>query len=295
MTVPAFDTIETSLQNNIATITLNRPEKLNAWNSQMMLDLKAAFEWTDTTDDVRVVIVTGKGRAFCSGADGSRAATQEAQAAENYLNRAARSVYGEWRDGAGQLSLRIFNSLKPVIGAINGLAVGAGATIQMSMDIRMASTDAKYGFVFTRRGITPEGCSTWFLSRHVGLQTAFDWIYTGRWVTAEEAFEKGLVHSVHEPDRLLPAAIEMAEQIATYSAPVPVTLARQMLLLMAQGATDPMQAHVLESRMNQTLATMPDRAEGVRAFLAKTEPTFTESVSEKAPGILHEMQRTESP
>ncbi len=284
MTIPAFETIKTSLENGVATLTLNRPDKLNAWNSQMMLDLRAAFEWTDQTDEVRAVIITGEGRAFCSGVDSSKADTPEKEAAEKYLTVSARKHYGEWRDGAGLLTLRIFDSLKPVIAAVNGASVGAGATIQMGMDIRMASTEAKYGFVFTRRAITPEGCSTWFLSRHVGLQMAFDWIYTGRWVSAQEALEKGLVHSVHEPDQLLPAARALAEQIATNAAPVPVAAARRMLLRMA-GAPDPMEAHIIESRVNQELAKSPDRIEGVKSSLEKRTPEFTASVSANAPEI----------
>ncbi|HEY7901557.1 MAG TPA: enoyl-CoA hydratase-related protein, partial [Caulobacteraceae bacterium] len=230
--MPKFETLLFALDDGVATITLNRPERLNAFTAQMMAEMIAAFDLTDADDEVRSVIVTGAGRAFCAGADlGRGAATFDHRDSADPVRREA-MVGGVLRDGGGRLTLRIFNSLKPVIAAVNGPAVGVGATMLLAMDMRLASTDARFGFVFARRGITPEAASSWFLPRLVGLQTALEWCYTGRVFPAAEAHEKGLVRSLHAAEDLIPAARALAAEIAL-SAPVSVTLTRQMLWRMA--------------------------------------------------------------
>jgi len=214
-----FETIRLEVEDGIATLTLNRPDKLNAFNTQMMQEMIAAFDQTDADDSVRVVIVTGAGRAFCAGADLSAGAATFDYSTRGGQDKEARTVEGVQRDGGGLLTLRIYDSLKPVIAAVNGPAVGVGVTMQLAMDIRMASTDAKYGFVFSRRGINPEACSSWFLPRLVGVQTALEWCYSGRVFPAQEAHERGLVRSLHAPDDLLPAARALAREIADNTAP----------------------------------------------------------------------------
>jgi len=220
MPLPALQTLLYQVEDGIATVTLNRPEKMNAFTPLMRDELLAVFDETDADDAVRVVIITGAGRAFCAGADlSSGGKTFDYERGAN----AARDKYlvnDVYRDGGGVDTLRIFNSLKPVIGAINGAAVGIGVTLQLPMDIRMASTDARFGFVFARRGITPEAASTWFLSRLVGMQAALEWCFTGRVFNAQEALDRGLVRSLHAPDELLPAARALAREIADNTAPV---------------------------------------------------------------------------
>ena len=189
-----------------------------------------------------------------------------------------------YRDGGGIVTLRIFNSLKPVIGAINGAAVGIGMTMQLPMDIRMASADARFGFVFARRGITPEAASTWFLSRLVGMQTALEWCFTGRLFNAQEAKDRGLVRSLHAPDELLPAARALAREIADHTAPVSVALTRQMLWRMA-GQDHPMKAHRIDSRAIQSRGQSADAREGVSAFLEKRPAVYADKVSADMPGF----------
>ncbi len=250
MTQPTFETLLYAVDEGIATVTLNRPEKLNAFTAKMMAEMIAVFDLTDADDDVRAVIVTGAGRAFCAGADLSAgAATFDHRMSADPIRTAAR-VSGVQRDGGGRLTLRIFDSLKPVIAAVNGPAVGVGVTMQLAMDIRMASTEARFGFVFARRGITLEAASSWFLPRLVGMQSALEWCYTGRVFPAQEAFDKGLVRSLHEPDDLLPAARTLAREIADNTAPVSIALTRQMLWRMV-GADQPMVAHRADSRAIQ--------------------------------------------
>ena len=245
--MPTFETLLYSVEDGIATITLNRPEKLNAFNTRMMQDMIAAFDETDRDDNVRVVIVTGAGRAFCAGADLSAGAETFNYETRGGQDREARTVDGVQRDGGGLLTLRIFESLKPVISACNGPAVGVGVTMQLAMDIRLASDTARYGFVFARRGLNPEAASSWFLPHLVGVQTALEWCYTGRIFPASEAHERGLVRSVHAPDDLLPAAKAIAREIADNTAPVSVAITRQLIWRMA-GARHPMEAHQADSR-----------------------------------------------
>jgi enoyl-CoA hydratase/carnithine racemase len=281
---PSFETLLYSVEDGVATVTLNRPDKLNAFNTQMMRDLIDVFDLTDADDAVRCVIVTGAGRAFCAGADlsgGGETFDYEKRGGED---RAARTRDGVQRDGGGLLTLRIFESLKPVISACNGAAVGVGVTMQLAMDIRLASTQARYGFVFARRGLNPEAASSWFLPHLVGVQTALEWCYTGRLFPASEAHERGLVRSVHAPDELLSAARGLAREIADNTAPVSVALTRQLIWRMA-GAAHPMEAHRADSRGIQARGRSADAREGVTSFLEKRPPEFPNRVSEDLPDI----------
>jgi enoyl-CoA hydratase/carnithine racemase len=199
MPLSPLATVLYEVTDGIATVTLNRPEKMNAFTTQMRDELIAVFDETDRDDSVRVVIVTGAGKAFCAGADLSSGGNTFNYAAQKDSAREERKVGEVYRDGGGLTTLRIFKSLKPVIAAINGAAVGIGVTMQLPMDIRMASTQARFGFVFARRGIVPEAASSWFLSRLVGMQTALEWCYTGRVFNAQEALKHGLVRALIEP------------------------------------------------------------------------------------------------
>jgi len=282
VTAPIFETLLYAVDDGVATLTLNRPDRLNAFTTRMRDDLVAAFDATDADDAVRAVIVTGAGRAFCAGADLSSGGDTFDYARRQDEARESVRIGAVYRDGGGLVTLRIFRSLKPVIGAINGAAVGIGATMQLPMDFRLASTTARFGFVFARRGITPEAASSWFLPRLVGLQTALEWCMTGRVFDAQEAHRERLVRSLHEPDALLPAARALAREIADHCAPVSVALTRQMLWRMA-GADDPMRAHRVDSRAIQARGRSADVREGVDAFLAKRAPCFTDRVSADLP------------
>lgn len=282
-------TLETALIDidaNVATITLNRPDRMNAFTGQMMLDLIQAFDITDANDDVGAVIVTGAGRAFCAGADLSAGAkTFDYEARDDRPERGDKGSLEHLRDGGGRLTLRIFESLKPVIAAVNGAAVGVGATMQLPMDIRIASQDAKYGFVFARRGIVPEACSSWFLPRVVGLSTALEWCYSGRVFPAAEAHARGLVRSLHAPGDLLPAAHAIAREIVDNAAPVSVALTRQMLWRML-GADHPMEAHKIDSRAIFDRGKSADAKEGVMSFLEKRPPHYANKVSSDMPDFV---------
>ncbi|MAS08673.1 crotonase/enoyl-CoA hydratase family protein [Salinisphaera sp.] len=274
MTAPQFSTIALDIDDGIATLWLDRPEKMNAFTPQMKYELIAAFDHTDANDDVRAVIVTGRGRAFCAGADlssGGDTFDYDKRAGEDHR-----------RDGGGQTTLRIFRSLKPVIGAINGAAVGIGATMQLPMDIRIASETAKFGFVFARRGITPEAASSWFLTRTVGLSTALEWCYSGRVFPASEARERGLVRSLHAPDDLYPAAVALAHELTDESAPVSVAMTRQMLWRM-HAAGHPMDAHRIDSQAIISRGKSADAHEGVSSFLEKRAAEFPNKVSTDMP------------
>src|SRR3954451_319306 len=227
-----FEQIRYEVADGVLTITLNRPERLNAFTETMMNELIAAFDASDADDDVRAVMVTGEGRGFCAGAD-------LAKGGETFDWRERGATGDVPRDGGGRVVLRIYDSLKPVIAAINGPAVGVGITMTLPMDIRLASTGAKIGFVFARRGIVPEAASSWFLPRLVGISQAMEWVATGRVFPAEEARAGGLVRSVHAPDELLPAAQALAKEIADNTSAISVALSRQMLWRML-GAGHPM-------------------------------------------------------
>ena len=282
MSQSEFETLLYCVEDGIATITLNRREKMNAFTAQMRDDLVAVFDTTDADDAVRVVIVTGAGRAFCAGADLSSGGGTFDYASRGESARDRFKVGDVYRDGGGIVTLRIFNSLKPVIGAINGAAVGIGMTMQLPMDIRMASTEARFGFVFARRGITPEAASSWFLGRLVGMQTALEWCFTGRLFGAQEAKDRGLVRSLHAPDELLPAARALAREIADNTAPVSIALTRQMLWRMA-GQDHPMKAHRVDSRAIQSRGQSADAREGVSSFLEKRNAAYSNKVSTDMP------------
>ena len=284
MTAKRFETLDLAVEDGVAILTLNRPEKLNAFNLVMQGELIAAFDATDADDAVRVVIVTGAGRGFCAGADLSGGAqTFDYDSRAETLASGAKGA-GVHRDGGGLVALRIYESLKPVIAAVNGPAVGVGVTMQLPMDIRLASTEARFGFVFGRRGIHLEAASSWFLPRAVGLQTALEWCYTGKIIGADEALARGLVRSVHAPADLLPAAKAIAREIADNVAPLSAVLTRQLLWRMA-GASHPMEAHRADSRGIQALGALADAREGVASFLEKRPPTFSNSVANDLPDI----------
>ena len=274
-----YEQIRYSVREGVLTLTLDRPEKLNAFTPRMRDEMIDAFDRADGDDEVRAVVVTGSGRAFCAGADlASGAQTFD------YERRDGQADALRHRDGGGRLTLRIFECVKPVIAAVNGPAVGIGATMTLPMDIRVAATGASFGFVFTRRGIVPEACSSWFLPRVVGISRALEWVFTGRMVAAEEAQRSGLVRSLHAAGDLIPAAEGIAREIADHTAPVSIALARQMLWRML-GADHPMDAHRIESRGMYATGKSPDAHEGVRAFLEKRAPRFSAVPSRDMPGF----------
>jgi len=284
MSQPQYETLLYDVEDGIATITLNRPERLNAYTPKMMLDLLAAFDQTDSDDAVKAVIVTGAGRGFCAGADIGAGGGTFDQGAREAERRAAGDTGDVTRDGGGRVSLRIFQSLKPVIAAVNGAAVGVGVTLQLPMDIRLASTEAKFGFVFSRRGIAMEACSSWFLPRLVGPPTALEWCYSGRVFSAQEAHDKGLVQSLHAPDDLLPAARALAAGFAANAAPMSMAVTRQ-LIWRGLVADHPMEAHRADSRSMRLRGASDDAREGIAAFLEKRPANFPDPVSKGLPDL----------
>jgi enoyl-CoA hydratase/carnithine racemase len=286
------DAVSLDLHDHVLTITLNRPDKLNAFDAAMMHGLLAAFDRADADDEVRAVIVTGAGRAFCAGADLSQAGKTFDYAARTDRPDVQQALSGSAvdlsndavRDGGGRVTLRIFNCLKPVIAAVNGPAVGIGATMLLPMDVRLSSEGARFGFVFSRRGITPEACSSWFLPRVVGISQALEWTMTGRVFDAAEAHAGGLVRKVLPPGELLPAAQALAREIADNAAPVSVALARQMMWRML-GAEHPMDAHRVDSRAIFSRGASDDAREGVTAFLEKRPAHFPNQVSRDMPAF----------
>ncbi|MDP6980102.1 MAG: crotonase/enoyl-CoA hydratase family protein [Myxococcota bacterium] len=276
---PQFETIATQLDDGVLTATLNRPDRLNAFNTQMMKDLLAFYDAVDDEDAVGCVIVTGAGRGFCAGADlGGGGGTF----ASGGSSRDASERPPTPRDGGGRVTLRSYDCKKPVIAAINGPAVGVGATMTLPMDIRLASEKAKFGFVFARRGIVPEACSSWFLPRVVGIAKAMEWVATGRVFGPDEAKEGGLVSQVLAPDALLPKAREIAREIVDNTSRVSVALARQMMWKML-GAVHPMEAHRVDSQAIHYMGSGADAREGVESFLEKRAPQFSLRVSRDLP------------
>jgi enoyl-CoA hydratase/carnithine racemase len=272
-----YEQIITETSDGVLTITLNRPERLNAWTAQMGNELRSAFDRADADDEVRAIIVTGAGRGFCAGAD-------LASGGDTFDYR-KHSSEGPARDNGGEFTLRVFESTKPTIAAINGPAVGVGATMTLPMDVRLAAQDARIGFVFARRGIIPEACSSWFLPRVVGISRAMEWVATGRVFSAQEALEGGLVRSLHPKDELLDAARALAREIAENTAPVSVALARQLMWRML-GAEHPMIAHRADSRGMVARGQSADAVEGITAFLEKRPASFPDRVSEGLPDIM---------
>lgn len=275
----AYEHIAYDVKDRILTITLDRPEQLNAFTGTMQNELIDACNRADADDDIRVIIVTGRGRGFCAGADLSGGpGTFDA------TSRGRSTDIREYRDGGGQVTLRFFELKKPIIAAINGPAVGVGATMTLAMDIRLASENARMGFVFSRRGIVPEACSSWFLPRVVGIQQAMEWISTGRVFTAQEALAGRLVRSVHAPEDLLPAAHALAREIADNTSGVSVALGRQ-LMWRGLTAAHPMHAHMADSRGILYMGGTSDVREGVASFLEKRAPNFTMSVANELPDL----------
>jgi enoyl-CoA hydratase/carnithine racemase len=269
-----YEHIELEVDDGIATIWLNRPDKMNAFTERMRYEILDALDRTDADDAVRAVIFTGRGRAYCAGADLS--------SGEGTFSRGGSDIMGANgvpRDGGGTVSLRIYESLKPVIGAINGAAVGVGVTMTLPMDIRLASTGAKFGFVFSRRGIVPEAASSWFLPRLVGISQAMEWVAKGEVFPASEALDGGLVRSVYEPDELLPAARELAKRMTENSSAVSIAVARKMMWRML-GADHPMEAHKVDSRGILERGRSADVKEGINSFFEKRPPVFPDRVSD---------------
>jgi len=275
-----YTQIRYDVEDGVATITLHRPDKMNAFTNIMMDEMIAAFDAIDADDAVRAVIVTGHGdRAFCAGADLTPADGKQVFASGDTVPDLSDSRV---RDGGGMLTLRIYQCKKPVIGAINGAAVGIGVTMQLAMDIRLASETARFGFVFARRGIVPEAASSWFLPRLVGMQQALEWCYTGRIFDAQEALAGGLVRSVHPADQLLAEARKLAREIADNTAPVSIALTRQMLWRNA-AMPHPMDAHRIDSRAIYRRSRSGDAKEGIASFLEKRPPTYPDKVSADMP------------
>jgi enoyl-CoA hydratase/carnithine racemase len=272
-----FEQIRAELDDRVLTITLNRPDRLNAWTGTMGRELIAALDRADGDDAVRVVVVTGAGRGYCAGAD-------LAGGGETFDWRRRESLDPVPRDGGGQFTLRVFECTKPVIAAVNGPAVGIGATMTLPMDIRLAADDARIGFVFARRGIVPEACSSWFLPRIVGISRAMEWVATGRVFSAQEALEAGLVRSLHPQGELLDAAYGLAREIAEHTAPVSVAVARRMMWRML-GAEHPMLAHRADSRGMFLRGQSADAHEGVTSFLEKRPAEFPDRVSDGLPDV----------
>ena len=272
-----YQEIAYEVADGVLPITLDRPDALNAFTARMMHELLDALDRADADDDVRVVVMTGRGRGFCAGADLSAGGS-------TFDSRTSGKEVGvdAGRDGGGRVSLRIYELTKPIIAAINGPAVGVGITMTLPMDVRLVSETAKIGFVFARRGIVPEAASSWFLPRVVGISKAMEWVATGRVFPATEALEGGLVRSVHPPDELLPAAYALAREIADNTAPVSVALSRQMLWRML-AADHPMEAHKVDSRAITSRGQSEDVVEGVSSFLEKRPARFPMKVSDGMP------------
>lgn len=290
-TAMPYETIIYDVADGILTLTLNRPDKLNAFITAMMNELIDAFERADKDDAVKAIIVTGAGRAFCAGADlsaGARTFDREARKDRHPIplgpDREPDLTHDAARDGGGRVALRIFSCLKPVIAAVNGAAVGVGATMQLPMDIRLAAEEARFGFVFSRRGVVPEACSSWFLPRIVGISQALEWTFSGRVFCAAEALAGGLVSRVYPREELMPAARALARDITDNAASVSVALIRQMMWRML-GAAHPMEAHRIDSRGIIARGASPDAREGIMAFLEKRPARFADTVSRDMPAF----------
>lgn len=282
----AYSTIDYSITDGIATVTFDRPDQLNAFNVAMHNELLAVMDEIDSDDEVRVAVFTGRGRAYCAGADLSGGTSIFQRDSDAFSMKTA-------ADGGGELSRRFYQSLKPLIAAINGPAVGVGLTSTLPMDIRMAADSAKMGFVFARRGLVPEACSSYFLPRIVGISQAAEWVYTGRVFDAHEARRAGLVRSIHAPDELLPAAYALAREMSENTSAVSVAVSRRMLWQMLENGS-PELAHEIDSRGIYYLSRDADCAEGVASFLEKRPAKFTMRVSTDLPEYMKEWQRVGS-
>ncbi|QEC48078.1 enoyl-CoA hydratase [Baekduia soli] len=276
----SYDAITYEVQDGIATIAMNRPDQLNALDAAMERELLLVWDLVDADDDVRAVVVTGRGRAFCAGYDLTNGFDVRDRAVERGTEELRPGDIP--RDSGGLICLRMFRCLKPIVGAINGAGVGFGATFPLPMDVRLASEHAKFGYVFSRRGICMDAASSWFLTRAVGMSTALEWAISGRVFGADEALAAGLVREVLPADDLLPAAYETARRMVEHTAPVSVALNRQLLWQMA-GATHPMDAHRAESIYIEERAASADAAEGAQSFIEKRPPAFPLTVSRDLP------------
>jgi enoyl-CoA hydratase/carnithine racemase len=278
-----FEQIRYELDNRILTITLHRPDRMNAFTGRMCDELIAAFDRADADDEVKVVIVTGAGRAFCAGADLERGGETWGKHSE-YLAKQDAAEQRYIGDGGGRLTRRIFDFNKPVIAAINGPAVGVGLTMTLAMDMRLCVPNTKLGFVFADRGILPEACSTWFLPRLVGISQALEWCYSARVFKSEEGLSAGLLRSLHEPDQLLPAARSLAQEFVDNASAVSIAMVRQMMWRML-GAPHPIDAHEIDTAGLAALGKSADAREGIGAFLEKRKPNFTDRVSRDMPAF----------
>ena len=283
-TVRPYSQIDYLAADRIATITLSRPDQLNAFTHVMRDELIDAFDRADSDDEIRAVVVTGRGRAFCAGADLSGGGDTFNAERRRRSGATTKTIDGVPRDGGGQVSLRIAASLKPVIAAINGPAVGVGITMTLPMDIRLAAETARFGFVFSRRGVVMEAASSWFLPRVVGISQAMEWVATGRVFDAAEALRGGLVARTYPAEELLPAAYALAREIADNTSAVAVATSRQLMWRML-GADSPWEAHRLDSRGMYLLGQAPDVVEGVTAFLEKRQPSFPMRVGADLPDL----------
>jgi enoyl-CoA hydratase/carnithine racemase len=278
-----YETLRYEVQDRILTITLNRPERMNAFNGQMCRELLAAFDQADADDNVKVVIVTGEGKGFCAGSDLEKGGETWGKHAE-YLAQQAKNKERYIGDGGGQVTRRIYDFNKPVIAAINGPAVGVGITMTLAMDIRIAAPNVKLGFVFAGRGIIPEACSSWFLPRIVGISKALEWCYSARVFKSEEALDAGLVRSLHAPEELLPAARALAQEFIDNSSAVSIAMVRHMMWRM-MSAPHPIDAHEVDTSAIAALGKSNDAREGIKAFLEKRKANFTDKVSQDMPKV----------
>ena len=275
-----YETLRYEVDGRIVTLTLNRPDRMNAFTGRMCNEMIAAFDRADADDEIKVVIVTGAGRAFCAGADLERGGDTWGKHSEHLAGQSDTERY--LGDGGGRVTRRIFDFNKPVIAAINGPAVGVGLTMTLAMDMRLCVPNAKLGFVFAGRGILPEACSTWFLPRLVGISKALEWSYSARVFRSEEALQAGLLRSLHEPDALLPAARGLAQEFIDNASAVSIAMIRQMMWRML-GAPHPIDAHEVDSAGIAALGKSADAKEGISAFLEKRKPAFTDRVSKDMP------------
>ncbi|CAM4364968.1 crotonase/enoyl-CoA hydratase family protein [Paenibacillus tarimensis] len=272
-----YQTIESVIDDHVQLITLNRPERYNTFSLEMAGEIMDALDHADVNEEVRAVVITGRGRIFCAGAE-----LNDGKESFRFRRLSEGMDESTFRDPGGVLALRLFECRKPVIGAINGPAMGVGATFPLAMDVRIASEQAKFGFVFTRRGIVMESCSSWFLPRIVGISRALEWCMSGRTVLSEEAVESGLVRSVHPPEQVVGEALRIAREMTAHTSPVSVALTRQMLWRM-MGASHPAAAHEIESKGIFCLGKSDDAREGAAAFFEKREPRFSSSLAEDMP------------
>ncbi len=276
----SYKTIHFTEDDSIGLITLNRPEKLNAFNAKMMAEMLDVFDLIDSKDSIKAVIITGEGRAFCAGADLSAGA----DTFNSEFDTSAEFSEDFRRDSGGILTLRMYNCLKPIVIACNGDAVGIGASLQLAADIRVASTASRFGFVFAKRGIVPDACSSWFLPRIVGISKALELCFSGEIFSAEDALKFGMVNYLFEPDELLNASKEIAKKLFSNTAPVSVALTRHMIWDMSS-ATSPEDAHIIDSKAIDSRGASKDAAEGVMSFLEKREAEYKNKISTDMPSF----------